>query len=383
MGLSICFFSALFYPNVGGVENYTRHVAQALLARGHAVTVVTCNVHSAPAQEELDGIQVLRLPCHALLNGRYPTIRHRRGCQDVFSRLDRERFDLIVIQTRFYTLSLKAARYARRRQIPCICIDHGSAHLTLANPVIDRIGSWYEHGITRLLRHDCHDFYGVSHASLRWLGHFHIAPRDVLYNSVDYEAIDLLASRAKPHFRQDLGLGPDTALIVFTGRIVEEKGVRSLTAAAEQLAAEENVHFLLAGGGPLLEELKAASGPHCTFLGALPFDEVVCLLTEADIFCLPSRSEGFCTSFLEAVACQCFCVCTKVGGVEEVILSDHDGVLLPDASPASVREGLRAALHRVDRQAVCARLSSRCRTDFTFAATAQAIETIAQHNGNP
>ena len=43
-GKKYCIFSAQYLPHMGGVENYTYHLAKELVERGNSVTIVTCNV---------------------------------------------------------------------------------------------------------------------------------------------------------------------------------------------------------------------------------------------------------------------------------------------------------------------------------------------------
>ena len=59
----ICIFSALYEPHVGGVETYTKGIANALVKKGHRVIVVTNNTDNALEQESANGIEVVRLPC--------------------------------------------------------------------------------------------------------------------------------------------------------------------------------------------------------------------------------------------------------------------------------------------------------------------------------
>ena len=62
-GETYVIFSALFAPSMGGVENYTLNVAQALARRGHRVVVVTSDLGNAPVRERLaGGVEVVRLP---------------------------------------------------------------------------------------------------------------------------------------------------------------------------------------------------------------------------------------------------------------------------------------------------------------------------------
>ena len=68
----ICIFSALYEPHIGGVESYTKGIAEALVAKGQRVIVVTMNTNGAAPEESSNSVEVIRLPCRPFLNGRFP-----------------------------------------------------------------------------------------------------------------------------------------------------------------------------------------------------------------------------------------------------------------------------------------------------------------------
>ena len=75
---------------------------------------------------------------------------------------------------------------------------------------------------------------------------------------------------------------------------------------------------MIAGDGILYQELIEMSDPYIILTGQVDFEHIVKILDASDIFCLPSDSEGFPTSVLEAVACKCFVITTYQGGSERV-----------------------------------------------------------------
>ncbi len=376
MSRSYCFFSAQYLPTMGGVERYTYELAKELIARDNKVTVVTSRLKGLPEREvSKEGIAVWRLPCLSLLGGRLPVLLPTPARHRLIKELEKEHFDLVVINTRFYPHSLFGAKFAERVGCPSLVIEHGSAHLTLTGGWIDRLVAGYEHGITALLKRRCRHYFGVSKVCCEWLKHFGIAAQGILYNAVDFDAIERIRQRAAPHFRRDLGIGTDTPIVVYTGRLIEEKGVLRLAEAVTMLADRRAVHLLLAGSGPLLDTLKTVA-PHCvTVLGRLSFEEIVTLLCESDIYCLPSQyPEGFPTSYLEAVACRCFAVSMPVAGVSEVLTQGDYGILLSDCSRDAVCDGLERALARSDRVACAQRAYEYCVQRYTFARTADELE---------
>lgn len=337
----IVIFSAHFLPHVGGVEVFTDGLSRALERRGYDVVVVTSRLDGAPERERLsDGVEVLRLPCWPLVGGRLPFAKPGRCQRELLATLDGRRVVAVVVNTRFYPLSLVGARFARRRGLVPLVIDHGADYLTFGNGAIDVAVRAYEHAITALLKRLRPRFYGVSEASARWLPTFGIRPSGIITNAIDAPSFRRGASGRS--FRQELGVPEGAVLVAYTGRLIPEKGVEALVSAAEQLAAAgEDVAFALAGEGPLRAALEAHGVPTVHFTGRLDAADVAALLLESDIFCFPSRSEGFGSSLLEAAVCGCAIVSTDVG-IAGALVGDEGGVLLPDADADGIARAVRA-----------------------------------------
>lgn len=337
----IVIFSAHFLPHVGGVEVFTDGLSRALERRGYDVVVVTSRLDGAPERERLsDGVEVLRLPCWPLVGGRLPFAKPGRCQRELLATLDGRRVVAVVVNTRFYPLSLVGARFARRRGLVPLVIDHGADYLTFGNGAIDVAVRAYEHAITALLKRLRPRFYGVSEASARWLPTFGIRPSGIITNAIDAPSFRRGASGRS--FRQELGVPEGAVLVAYTGRLIPEKGVEALVSAAEQLAAAgEDVAFALAGEGPLRAALEARGVPTVHFTGRLDAADVAALLLESDIFCFPSRSEGFGSSLLEAAVCGCAIVSTDVG-IAGALVGDEGGVLLPDADADGIARAVRA-----------------------------------------
>lgn len=382
MSKSYCIFSANYLPNIGGVERYTYSLAKRLIAKGNHVTVVTSNVFSLPEhQVSAEGIEIYRLPCLNLLDGRFPVLKPGKQFWKLHKELKKKHFDLFIVNTRFYIHSLYGVWLARKQKVKSITIEHGSAHLTIASGFWDKLGQLYEHFITLFIKHYCSNFYGVSKTCTDWSAHFGIRSKGVLYNAVDTLEIQDILQNPKRDFHKEFNLPPDKTVITFTGRLVEEKGVLSIVRAAQRLK-EFDIHVFFAGDGPLYEEIQGIDPSLFTATGRLPFEEVITLLGESDMFCLPSLSEGFCTSYLEAVTCKKFCVCTLVGGIDEILTDDSFGVALSGIDEQAVFDGLKTALQRRSRQDAADKAYDKLmKSGVTWEATTQKIIDICENRG--
>ncbi len=367
----ICIFSALYKPSTGGVEIFSENLAKTLTRSGYRAIIVTSNTHDLPNRTTEDGVEVIRLPCHSLMGGRLPIPRKDHTYARLLEELYGQEIDHILINTRFYPHSQEGAAFAERKNIKPVLLDHGSAYLTLGNPVIDSILHSYERFMTHRIKRHVTDFYGISQASVQWLTHFGIAAEGVITNALDGHSFTEAASLRD--FKTELGLPSDSFLIAFTGRLVPEKGVAELLEAARLLEDERDIHFLFAGDGPLLEDVETAPG-NVHALGRIVRSDIAALLLQADIFCLPTRSEGFSTSLLEATVCGCSPIITNVGGVAEMIPNESYGIVLPNAEPHTLALAISELKEDPGRRrAMAEKVQRRATNVFTWKRTAQTV----------
>lgn len=376
---TICLFSSLYLPTMGGVQTYTASIARAFRERGARVIVVCCALQAEPGLAAEDGIEVLRLPCRPLLGGRYPV---PTAARKQWEWLESQHIDFIEVNTRFYPLSEQALAFAERKGVVPVLLEHGSAHLTMGNAMADKGVQSVEHFMTRrCLRHPS-AFYAVSKKASRWLRHFGIASCGELPNSIDADAYASEASDR--NFRQELDVPKGALLVASVGRLVPEKGVLAMAEASRSLNSKRVV-MALGGDGPLHDQLKAAEHGGFHVLGRLTRPDVAALLSQADLMCLPSRSEGFATSLLEAAACGTPALVTDVGGTDELIPDERFGTILPDMKPGSLSEALERISENPGSLAAQGRnVAERVREGFSWAKTADATLKAfeaAQHRG--
>lgn len=340
MSKIFCIFSANYLPNIGGVEKYTQNLARALEELGNKAIIVTNNCFALPPFENISpNISIYRLPCFSLFNGRFPIPKKNKEYKQLIEKLNNEAIDFVLINTRFYFHTFTGVKLAEKKHIKPIVIDHGSAYLTFGNEIIDIFVIAWEHVITALLKQHDIDFYGVSSASTKWLKTFKINAKGVLCNAIN--ADEFIKNSSDRNFKKELQLTDNSFIVAFTGRFIPEKGIDHLIKAAKILESEPCIHFLLAGDGPLLPKIKQKKGDNIHLLGKIDASDISALLQDADVYCLPTRSEGFSTSLLEAAACATAPIITNVGGVEELLSSGKEkGIVLDSTNPEEISDSI-------------------------------------------
>lgn len=100
---------------------------------------------------------------------------------------------------------------------------------------------------------------------------------------------------SKKKAREALGLSQNDRIAIFVGAFCHRKGVLRVVKAIEKI---ENVKLVLIGSG---EEIPESD--RIIFSGKVPHSEIVTYLNAADVFVLPTLSEGCCNAVVEALAC--------------------------------------------------------------------------------
>ncbi len=372
-------FSARYAPHTGGVESFTQRLAHQLVEQGNRVIVVTSQLDdTAPSHEvQDDGVEVYRLACRPLLGGRLPISRKTADYNRMFEELAGRGVDRVLVNTRFYRHSLEGVRFAKRVGAPVIVLDHGSAHLTFGNAMADWFVEHYEHAITRRMMKLGPAFAGISRASVDWLAHFGINASVVIPNAVDVEQFRQAASTRD--FRSELNAHGKT-LVAFVGRLEPEKGALAFAQAAPLLG--DGFVLALAGDGSQRVQIANLDAGNVALLGRLDQPDLSALLRDADIFCLPTRSEGFCTSLLEAAAQDVLPVMPHVGGTDEVMGWDpvRFGVALEGNDPETVTRAIREAttLPLQIREQLVSHVESECSWDKTVEALEATFKGLQQ-----
>jgi glycosyltransferase involved in cell wall biosynthesis len=155
-----------------------------------------------------------------------------------------------------------------------------------------------------------------------------------LFNGLEMESVVRAASR--PAMRAQMGIPEHVPVITTVGNIRQVKGIDILLEAAGLVCRQfPNALFLVVGRkseAELCRELEqeiAALGLEANFKLLGSREDIFSILKMSDIFCLPSRSEGFSNALIEAMACGLPCVATDVGGNREVLIDGETGFLVP------------------------------------------------------
>jgi glycosyltransferase involved in cell wall biosynthesis len=171
--------------------------------------------------------------------------------------------------------------------------------------------------------------------------------------------------------RRQVGISPDAPLLVFVGRLDQQKDPLLLIDALKlSVAAVPNLHLAIVGDGVLrsrVEEVVRVHGltTQVHFLGVRPPLEIAEILRAADLYVLCSAYEGMPIAMLEALATGLPVVCTDVGEVRLVVHDGINGQISAAREPKSFADAILRALSRTEtlRGAACEQAVSKYRPE--------------------
>ena len=237
--------------------------------------------------------------------------------------------------------SCSAIPVAKLKRIPIIATVHRAE--------VDRVGSPIffvrKHALTRFNR-----IVAVSNhtKSLAINAGVEASKITVIYNSCDerffFFGKDKDSVRRKHNFRTD------DKIILFVGNLIKRKGVSFLLESLNLLRGTiPEFLAIIVGQGEELENLKSmvsryALNSHVKFYGRVSKTELSELCTAADVFVLPSTSEGHSVALLEAMASGLPIVASDIEGNRESVQDGVNGLLFKTASTEKLAEKLAIVL---------------------------------------
>jgi len=278
------------------------------------------------------------------------------------------KLDIHVIHSHGYRSDILGFLASRLTRVPIVSTIHGWTPVT-------RGVSLYE-GIDRLfLKHFDHVICVSRPLYDNMKDSIHTNKLTMLPNAVTINHMNSDSSKDRDHVGRT---------ILFAGRLSKEKGVDVLLNAYAQYYAEGgNARLLISGDGPLRAEYEQLVSTlrldnQVTFLGHR--NDVFSFYSQADIFVLPSRTEGLPMALLEAMSLGIPVVASNVGGIPDVVSDGLSGKLVPPEMP----EALAAAFHHLldnyeDAILMGSHGKSRVCCDFAAGPWARNVEKIYQN----
>ncbi len=333
------------YPSYGGSGIVGAELGLELARRGHEVHFIS---YAPPMRLGDPDTARERIKFHAVDMLSYPLFEYPPYTDALASKIfevaNAEDLDLIHVH---YAIPHAVSAYLARemlkptRYLPVVTTLHGT-DITLVGRdpsflPITQFGIEQSDAVTAIskyLRDATHDTFCTD------------CDIKVIYNFIDSEYY-----RRAPDESLRRSLAPNGEKIIL--HISTFRPIKRITDCIEVVArmrdlGEAGVKLLMCGDGPERADAEALATrlgvAECVqFVGKKPQSVIRQYLSVADLFLLPSESESFGLSALEAMACEVPVIATRVGGIPEVVEEGGCGYLFKIGDI----EGMAEAANRV------------------------------------
>ncbi|KAA9396485.1 glycosyltransferase family 4 protein [Haloarcula sp. CBA1130] len=163
---------------------------------------------------------------------------------------------------------------------------------------------------------------------------------------------EMFPTDRREKIRRELGIGPETKVLLYVGAYTEQKGVKELVAAVDALDREDVMLVTVGHEGDLrwwlLDQLGKLSHPAKSLWRLDPL-ALRRWQVAADAVVHPSWTEGRPTVVYEAMAAGTPVVASRVGGIPEMVVDGETGVLVPPKDPVTLTAALDSLLDDPER----------------------------------
>lgn len=364
--MRIGIFTDTYTPFINGVTTSVLMLKKALEKKGHTVYIVTVNALNMQFQIE-ENNKVIRVPGIPIgiydyrLTGIYP-IR-------AIKIIKKWNLDVIHSQTEF-GIGTFARILSKQLRIPLVHTYH-----TMYEDYVHYITHGYFNKSSKKLVEYYTLFYcdkTISELVVPTKKAYELfkqkykVDRNVYIVPTGIDVEKFYREKNKKinthEFRARLGIKEDDFVILFVGRIAEEKNIELLLSAMKGLVNTSNkIKLLIVGDGPDLEKYKEYSTNHSLeeniiFAGKVPWDKINEYYMIADVFATASITETQGLTVIEAMAASLPVVCINDESFTSTIIHNLNGLIFRNR-----REYKKHIVKLYEDKELCRKLSNQAR----------------------
>ena len=156
------------------------------------------------------------------------------------------------------------------------------------------------------------------------------------------ESIARISDATKQHLRQKLNLNSQGLTFLFTGMLIERKGlIHLLKVWDEHLIKYPHDHLIIVGTGDKMEEYqKKFTNTSIHFVGRIEYDRIGIYYNIADIYIIPTLEDNWSLVVPEAMACGLPIACSQYNGCHPELIDNQNGYVFDPLNPHSVLQCL-------------------------------------------
>lgn len=352
------------------------NLANALVARGHSVTVVAKKISwGAPSDERGYSLKQYSLPIRGTGN---LGIDFFSSIMKVFLAHKAAKFDVLNCHGVSYS-GTRARHLKRLLAIPVVMTPHGQDVQKISSIEYGlRLDAKWDMKISKNLK--AANYVTAISRSVRSDIDMIPAKRIVdIPNGIDTERFSGTPSN---FLHQYLGISESRKIILSVGRNHIKKGydygIKAMSVLVKK-SGRDDVHYVIVGRGvtehrKLVGELKAES--YVSLVDEVPPEMITQCYRSADIFFSPSLVEGLSLVSIEAMASGLPLVVTDVPGNDDVVRENGCGVIVESKDVSSMSDGLYKLLTNQAYTKSLAELSLRCSKKYDWSRIAAQYEDV-------
>ena len=351
--LSVMMFSWEFPPRIiGGISPHVYFLSKSLAKNGVKVHVVTCDFPGAPAQENIDGVEVYRIDSYKNPSPDFATwvylmnLNMQKEAAAIAARLP-EPIDVFHAHDWLVATAGIGLKHVFRK--PLLVTMHSTEigrrdglHTTTER-MIHETEAWLTYEAWRVI---CCSDYMMQH--VKWAFGLPNDKMTMVPNGVNPYVYEALVEQDLRDFRLKYAL-PNEKIVLYVGRLVYEKGIHILVNAVPKVLAKVDAKFVIVGSGYMQEQLsnivKSIGLEHkVIFTGFVDEANLLNLQKVADVSVVPSLFEPFGIVALEAMAAKSPVVVSDTGGLGEIVQHEVTGVKVYPNNTDSLAWGITKVL---------------------------------------
>ena len=334
--MRIGIFSETYTPYISGLVTSEVMLKNALEKQGHEVYVVTANLESFK-YEYNEKERVLKIP--GLPTGIYDSRLTSIYPVRAVNKIKSWNLDVIHSQTEF-AIGTFARLFAKQYNIPLVHTYHtlyeDYVHYITkgyfdksSKKIVEYLSKFYCETTATELIVPTNKIYKLFREKYKFEKNIHIIPTGIEVERFYKENID---SKEVDNLRKALNINKKDFVILFVGRLAEEKNVEFLINSQKELIKKyKNIKLIIVGDGPDKEKYEQLSESlglegHIIFTGKAAWDDMPYYYHVADVFATASKTETQGLTIIEAMASNVVPVCMKDEAFQSMVTEGLNGL---------------------------------------------------------
>lgn len=323
-----------FSPNHGGSATSPYELSKQLQKKGHEITVLTTDFQMNNVFiDSLEGITVIPFHCQFNIGGLLIS-----SSMNKYLKENIDNFDIIHMHNFRTYQNIITRKYAIRHNVPYILQARGSVLPFFQKQKLKKI---FDIFFGYKILHDASKFIALTKTEAEQYTKMGIIKDkiEIIPNGINLKKYENLPIRGM--FRKKYGIKDNEKLILYLGRIHKIKGIGMLVDAfSKNTQKSDQIKLIIAGpdDGFISELHKQVESLNINdkviFTGPLYEQDKLEAYIDSDIYVLPSISECFPNTILEACACGISVIVTTGCGIKDIV-EDNCGYVVNDENSLS------------------------------------------------